>query len=190
MIKTWLLLRAYSKLKYGKDLKEIITPTFAAPPILLKKVVDGSLDGAMNFWHFNAQAKAKGAREFINIKDVFSSFGIQNDISTVGWTFRRDVALENPKLYNSFIKATHEAKDILTSNENEWQRIKPLMNVKDEATFEALKEGYKTGVIKDFTSKNVKDSAKIFEILLREGGRKLVENSNYLQTNTFWTYEK
>lgn len=188
--KTWLLLRAYSKLKYGKDLKEIIKPTFAAPPILLKKVVDGSLDGAINFWHFNAKAKAKGAKEFINMKDVFSEFGVKEDISTVGWTFRRDVALNNKKLYNGFIKATHEAKDILLNSEDEWKRIKPLMNVKDEATYRSLQEGYKAGVIKEFTKKNIKDSAKIFEILLKEGGRKLVENSNYLQTKTFWTFEK
>ncbi len=188
--KTWLILRAYSKLKYGKDLKNIIKPVFAAPPILMKKVLDGSLDGAINFWHFNAKVKAKGAKEFIRIKDVFASFGIKEDISTVGWTFRRDIALENKKLYNSFIKATHEAKDILINNKKEWERIKPLMNVKDEKTFNALIDGYKAGVIKDFTKKNIKDSSKIFEILLKQGGRKLVKNSNYLQTKTFWDFEK
>lgn len=188
--KTWLLLRAYSKYKYQKDLKEIITPTFAAPPILMKKVLDESLDGAINFWHFNAKVKAKGAKEFISIKEVFKDLGVEEDISMIGWAFRRDVAIKNKNLYNSFIKASHEAKDILLSDDSEWNRIRSMMKAKDDMTFEALKDGYKKGVIKEFTKKNIKDSAKIFKILLIEGGRKLVGSSNYLQTKTFWKVEE
>lgn len=188
--KTWLLLRAYSKKKYQKDLKELITPTFAAPPILMKKVLDESLDGAINFWHFNAKVKAKGAKEFISIKEVFRDLGVNEDISMIGWTFRRDLALKNKKLYNSFIKASHVAKDILLSDENEWNRIRSMMKAKDDKTFDSLKDGYKKGVIKEFTKKSIEDSAKIFKILLTEGGRKLVGSSNYLQTNTFWKIEE
>ena len=68
--KTWLILRAYSKYKYNKDLKNIINPTFASPPILFKKVLDKSLNGAINFWHFNAKAQAKGARAIISMDEV------------------------------------------------------------------------------------------------------------------------
>lgn len=184
--KTWLILRAYSKLKYKKDLKDIINPTFAAPPILLKKVLDKSLDGAINFWHFNAKAKAKGARAIVQMKEVLNEFGIKEDIPLIGWTFRRDIALKNSKLYNSFIKASQEAKRILLNNENEWDRVKPLMKVKDDATFNSLKNGYKNGVILKFDEKNIEDSRKIFEILKEEGGKKLVKNSKELDPKTFW----
>ncbi len=188
--KTWLLLRAYSKKRYHKDLTELITPTFAAPPILMKKVFDGSLDGAINFWHFNAKVKAKGARELISIKEVFEYLGVKEDISMIGWTFRRDVALKNKNLYDSFIRASHAAKDILLSDESEWNRIRPFMKAKNNNTFKALKEGYKKGVIKNFTKKNVEDSAKIFKILLAEGGKKLVGSSKNLQIDTFWEIAK
>lgn len=188
--KTWLLLRAYSKYKYGKDLKEIIKPTFAAPPILMKKVLDNSLEGSINFWHFNAKLKAKGAKEFIDINEVFKELGVNNDIPMIGWTFRVEDIEKNEKLYKSFIKATHDAKDILMSNNQEWERLKPLMNVEDNKTFEALKEGYKLGVAKKLTKESREDLSKIFDILQKEGGKKLVGSSNYLQNETFWDLEE
>lgn len=188
--KTWLILRAYSKFKHNKDLKDIIKPTFAAPPILYKKVVDKSLDGAINFWHFNAKAKAKGARVLIEMKDVLNELGVKEDISFIGWTFRRDKALKNPDIYNSFIKASQEAKTILQNNEDEWNRIKPLMKVKDDKSFKALKQGYLDGVIKEFTQKNIEDSKKVFEILVKTGGKKLVKNSDTFDSNSFWEIKK
>ena len=187
--KTWLILRAYSKFKYNKDLKDIINPTFASPPILLKKLNDKSLDGAINFWHFNAKAKANGARAIVLMEDVLSDLGIKEEIPLIGWTFRRDNALKNPAIYNSFLKASLEAKDILLENETEWNRIKPLMKVKNENTFEALKDGYKKGVIKKFNKNNIEDSKKVFEILLKEGGKKLLKNSKELDLNTFWNLD-
>lgn len=188
--KTWLILRAYSKYKYKKDLKDIINPVYASAPIIYQKMNDGSLSAAINYWHFNAKLKARGARALIEMKDVLKQLDINSDVSFVGWTFNRAKAMENQKLYNSFIKATHDAKDILLSDDTQWEKIKPLMNVKNDADFNALKEGYKEGVIKEFTKDNLNASYKIFELLLREGGRNLVENSNYLQTNTFWKFEE
>ena len=188
--KTWLILRAYTKFKYGKDLKDIINPIFAAPPILLKKLNDKSLDATINFWHFNAKAKAKGARTIISMDEVLSQLGVKEEIPLIGWTFRRDIALKNPGIYNSFIKASLQAKEILLNDEKEWNRIKTLMKVKNNATFEALKDGYKNGVIKSFNKNNIEDSKKVFEILLKEGGKKLLKNSKELDLKTFWNIEK
>tara|TARA_B100001063_G_C16748126_1_gene548725 strand:- start:475 stop:1434 length:960 start_codon:yes stop_codon:yes gene_type:complete len=188
--KSWLLLRAYSKYKHGKDLKDLITPVFASPVILYKKILDGSLNSAINFWHFNAKLKAKDAKALIEMSDVLKDLGVKEDISLIGWTFRRDVALKNKKLYNSFIKASHEAKDILLSSSKEWDRIRPLMKAKDEKVFLSLKEGFKQGIIKEFSSKNIEDSKKVFEILLKEGGKNLVSNAKSLDEKTFWNFQK
>lgn len=187
--KTWLILRAYSKYKYGKDLKDLINPTFASPPILYKKILDKSLDGAINFWHFNAKIKAKGAKPLIEMNQVLKELGVQKDIPLIGWTFRKDRALKNKDLYNSFIKASHEAKEILSKDDNEWKRIKPLMKTKDDKTFEALKAGYRAGVIKEFNEDSFISSSKVYEILLKEGGKKLVGKSKSLDKQTFWDYK-
>lgn len=188
--KTWLILRAYTKFKYNKDLKEIINPIYAAPPILLKKINDKSLYGAINFWHFNAKAKTKGAKAIISMHEVLNELGIKEEIPLIGWTFRRDIALKNPIIYNSFIKASLEAKNILLQNEEEWNRIRPLMRVKNEAIFKALKEGYKEGVIKKFNKNNINDSKKVFNILLKEDKKNLLRNSKKLDLNTFWNLEE
>ncbi|MFK2823602.1 ABC transporter substrate-binding protein [Arcobacter sp. YIC-80] len=188
--KSWLLFQAYTKYKYKKDLKDLITPVFASPVILYKKILDGSLDSAINFWHFNAKLKAKGVQPLVEMSDVLKQLGVKENISLIGWTFRRDIALKNKKLYNSFIKASHEAKDILLSNEKEWDRIRPLMKAKDDKLFKALKEGFKQGIIKEFNSKNIEDSKKVFEILLKEGGKNLVSNAKSLDEKTFWNFQK
>lgn len=185
--KTWLIFRAYCKKKYGEDLKDIINPTFTAPPILMKKVLDNSLDAAINFWHFNAKAKAKGARALVEMDEVLSELGVNEEIAFIGWTFKRDKALKNPKLYNSFLKASSKAKEILKNDDEEWNRIKSLvMQVEDEPTFEALKQGFRDGIIRDFSKKNVEDSKKVFDILVDIGGKKLVENSDKFDEKSFW----
>lgn len=187
--KTWLILRAYSKHKYSKDLKDLINPTFASPPILYKKLIDKSLDGAINFWHFNAKVKAKGAKAFIEMNEVLKELGVNKNIPLIGWTFRKDRALKNPRLYNAFIKASHQAKDILLKDNGEWERIKPLMKTKDNKTFKALRSGYRKGVIKEFNQDSFTSSSKVFEILLKEGGKKLLGKSKSLDKQTFWNYK-
>lgn len=187
--KTWLLFRAYCKNKYNKDLKEMIKPVFASAPILYKKLADNSFDAGINFWHFNAKLEAKGMKPLITFEEITKQLGITNDISFVGWTFNRDFALKNKELINSFLNASLSSKKLLDSSDEEWNRIRPLMKVKDDITFEALKNGYKKGIIKKFDKTNIESQEKIFEILLKEGGTKLVGDSLSLEKETFWDFE-
>ena len=76
--KTWLLFRAYYKNKYNKDLKDIVKPVFASPPILYKKMLDKSLDASINFWHFNAKLKAKEFRKLIDVEKVLAEISPYN----------------------------------------------------------------------------------------------------------------
>lgn len=187
--KTWLLFRAYSKYKYNKDLKDIIHPVFASAPILYEKLSNNSLDAGINFWHFNAKLEAKGLKPLITFDEISEQLGIKNDISFVGWTFNRDFALKNKELINSFLNASLSSKKLLNNSNKEWDRIRPLMKVKDDKTFEALKNGYKKGIIKKFDENNIQAQAKIFQILLEEGGKKLVGKSVSLEKETFWDFK-
>lgn len=187
--KTWLLFRAYSKNKYNEDLKDIVNPLFASAPIVYQKMLDSSFDAAINYWHFNAKLEAKGFKPLITMDNLLKELGIQNDISFVGWTFNRDFALKNKELINSFLDASLDSKMLLDTEAKEWERIKPIMNVKDTTSFEALKDGYKAGIIKTFDEKNLESSTKIFNILLQEGGEKLVGKSLSLDKETFWKFK-
>lgn len=187
--KTWLLLRAYSKKKYGKDLADIVKPTFSSPPIIYKNFLDARVDSAINFWHFNSKLKAKGAKELVSIKEVLGELGIKKDIVFIGWTIDRVKAEQNPNLFNSFIKASHEAKDVLLNSDNAWDRLRKGMKAKSDGVYESLKAGYRAGVIKEFGQENIKELEKVYNILLKEGGAKLVGSSKALDKKTFWEYK-
>lgn len=187
--KTWLIMRAYTKLKYEKDFKDIIKPIFAAPPILNKKVLDSSLSGAINFWHFNAKLKASGMKEIIGMKTMLKEFGVNSDIPLIGWVFSEKFANENKKIINGFLQASYETKKILNDNDDEWNKIQKNMHAKDDKIFKALVNGYRLGIPKSFGKNEKKASIKVFDILSQIGGSKLVGKSKTLQEGTFWEFE-
>ena len=187
--KTWLLFRAYSKSKYDIDLKDIVNPLFASAPILYKKMQDDSLQAAINFWHFNAKLESKNIKALIEISEILKELDIQNDVSFVGWTFDTKFANENKDLINAFLKASKESKEILKNSDEEWNRIKEQMSVKNDKEFEALKNGYKKGIIEEFDENSIGDLQKVFKILLKEGGEKFVEDSTSLDNSIFWNFD-
>ena len=187
--KTWLLFRAYSKNKYNFDLKDIVTPVYASAPIVYKKMEDKSLEASINFWHFNSKLESKDIKPLIEIKDVYKELGINDEVSFVGWSFNRGFALQNKELIDSFLEASAQSKKILNQNDLEWNRIRKLMDVENNADFEALKNGYKAGIIKEFNQKNLDDLKKVFKILLQEGGEELVGKSTILEDETFWNFD-
>jgi NitT/TauT family transport system substrate-binding protein len=63
------------------------------------------------------------------------------------------------------------------------------MKAKNDDVFKDLKDGYKKGIVKDFSQKNIDASSKVFKILLEEGGKTLVGKSISLDQNTFWDFE-
>ncbi len=187
--KTWLLFRAYSKLKYNKDFKDIVSEVYAAPPILQKKVSERSLFGAMNFWHYNAKLDKNKVKRLLGVKEIFNEFGIKEDIPLIGWIFDTEFANKNTKLINSFLQASYESKKILLDTPSQWNKIRPLMKAKNDEMFNSLQEGYKKGIVKDFSQKNIDASEKVFKILLEEGGQKLLGKSVTLDKKTFWNFK-
>ncbi len=187
--KTWLLFRAYGKNKFNLDLKDIVNPLYSSAPILHKKMENNSLEAAINFWHFNSKLEAKNIKPLIQIEDVYKELGLNEDLSFVGWTFDEKFALENKELINAFLKASKQSKEILNNNSSEWDRIRSLMNVENDQEFEALKEGYKKGIITTFNQQNIEDFQKVFKILLQEGGKDLVGNSLLLDNSIFWQFD-
>ena len=151
-------------------------------------MLDKSLETSINFWHFNAKLKAKEFRKLIDVEKVFNAFGIKNDVPLVGWIFSQKFANSNINLVNNFLQASYEAKKLLMSSDAEWERVKKLMKVKNNKDFESLKEGYRQGVVKEFTKNEKEAASKVFEILYKEGGKSLVGNASYLDKESFWDF--
>lgn len=183
-LKLGFYLRLFMK-KYQKDFQDEVSVLYASPSILYLKMLNNSLDAAINFWHFNSKLEPKGIRPLISIKEVLNEIGIKSDIPFIGWTFSKKFAMKNKKLINSFISASHEAKEILKNSDEEWNRIKRIMKVKDIKTFNALKNGYKKGIINHLDKTTIEDMKKVYTILAKQSGFKYVDKNSTLDESIF-----
>ena len=144
--KTWLLLRAYANKKLGMDLAGATRPVYAAPPLLNELALSGQVDAALNVWHYDARLEANGLRPLIKLPEILAGLGVDKPIPLIGWVFREDWANQNRETMERFLAASQEAKGILAKSDAEWERLKPLMHAEDNATFVALRTGYRNGI--------------------------------------------
>lgn len=187
--KSWLLLQAYSKKKYQLDLKNDAQPTFAVPPLLNQFMLRGKLAGAINFWHYGARLKAAGYQPLVTTSDMLTALGIETKIPLLGWVFDEKWAGENSQALIGFLQASREAKQILSTSEQEWQRIRALTKAENDAVFAMLKKDYRAGLLQQFGKKEKVATKKIFNILAKQGGSALVGKATTLSDGTFWHTE-
>jgi len=83
--KSWLILQAYAKQQGLIDLKTDTKQEFGAPPIMFKAAMKGDIDGVINFWHFQAKAKAAGLKELISVQDAAKSLGLDPSVPLLGY---------------------------------------------------------------------------------------------------------
>ncbi|MCI2282811.1 ABC transporter substrate-binding protein [Colwellia sp. MSW7] len=184
--KSRLLLQAYSQKKYGLDLKKETEPTFAVPPLLNRLMLRGNLAAVINFWHYGARLKAKGYKQLVTLPEMPEALGIDAQIPLLVWVFDQTWANANGEALHRFLHASAEAKQLLSSSEDEWQRIRPLIKAENDAVFKTLINDYRAGLLSQFGSKEVEASKRIFNILATQGGSALVGNATALHEGTFW----
>jgi NitT/TauT family transport system substrate-binding protein len=185
--KVWLLLRAYALKKWGQDLATMARPAYAAPPLLNELALSGQVDAALNVWHFDARLEANGMRPLIRLPEILSGLGVDKPIPLVGWVFREDFAGKNPELMEKFFQASMEAKVLLAKSDAEWERLKPLMRAEDNATFIALRNGYRNGIPTCQDADYLSNVSQVFKVLAESGGEKLVGKARAVADGTFWS---
>ena len=185
--KSWLLLRAYASKKLGLDLTSAARPVFAAPPLLNELALSDQVDAVLNVWHYDAQLRARGMRPLIGMSEILAGLGINKPIPLIGWVFREDWAANNTALVQHFLAASAEAKGIMAHSDAEWDRLRPLMHAPDNATFLALRDGYRAGIPVCAEADDAATVAATFHVLAETGGEKLVGKSRTLADGTFWS---
>jgi NitT/TauT family transport system substrate-binding protein len=144
--KSWLILRAYSRKELGFDLQEATEQVFGAPPLIFETALAGELDGAVNFWHFGAKMEAAGMRPLITVAEAGAALGLDPDTPLLGYVVRGDLLRDKPALVRGFAAASRATKEVLATDDAAWQALRPLMNAKTDAQFEALKAGFRAGI--------------------------------------------
>lgn len=188
--KIWLLLRAYASKKWGMDLASAARPVYAAPPLLNELALNGQVDAALNVWHYDARLQANGMRPLVALPEILAGLGVDQPIPLIGWVFREDWANQNREAMERFLAASQEAKALLARSDAEWERLKPLMRAEDNATFAALKAGYRNGIPSCAYPDAQATVARVFKVLAQTGGEKLVGPSKELSEGTFWPTAK
>jgi NitT/TauT family transport system substrate-binding protein len=171
--KTWLLLRAFAIEKAGFDPSQKSSPVYGAPPLLSHKLEAGELDAALLFWNVCARLKPKGFREIVRAGDVAKYFGPSGDIALLGYVFDEDRGSDR-KILADFAAASGQAKALLVSSDAAWDSVRPRMQAEDQPTFEMLKRYFLEGIPKRDTSAELADAERLYAVLARLGGEKLV----------------
>ena len=185
--KSWLVLRAFAKKQIGEDLKELAEPTYAAPPLLNKLMLKGDIPAALNFWHYTARLKAAGMTELVSVKDLLPALGVDRQPPLIGWGFSEQWASDNIETMQGFLSALVAAKKILSSSDQEWERLRPLTRAENDRTFVLLRDSYRSGIPSSFDDKDVVAARQLYSVLAEYGGRDLVGDSTELAAGTFWS---
>ncbi len=183
--KSWLLLQTYGR-NQGLDIAAAVEPAFAAPPLLNQLMLKGDLPAVLNFWHYGARLEAAGMRPLIDVKSMLNGLDIKEPVPMLGWVFSSQWAGEHQALIEGFIHASYAAKRILADSDEEWEIIAPLTKAKNAATLNNLKQAYRTGIPYGLKKNGMNVASLVFDMLAKEGGKKLVGEAALLQAGTFW----
>ncbi|MBP1804865.1 ABC transporter substrate-binding protein [Rubellimicrobium aerolatum] len=182
--KSWLILRAYAQQEYGLDLQAETEQVFGAPPLIYETALSGELDGAINFWHFHAKMEAAGMRELISVEDAALSLGLDPETPLLGYVLHEETLDANPGLAEGLAAASRGAKDRLATDDAAWERIRPIMNAKDDAEFAALREGFLAGI--PATGPVDEEAAdRMLRLMAELGGEELVGTATSLPPGVF-----
>jgi NitT/TauT family transport system substrate-binding protein len=184
--KSWLVIRAVATQKDGIDLDSAVEKIFGAPPLLNEQIQIGEIDAVINNWNFVAQLEAKGYRKVIGAEQAAKDLGIESDVPLLGYVFDEDWAAGHKADMLALVEASRQAKEILKTSDEEWERLRPMMRASDDASFAALRDGFRAGIPNSWGDAEREDAARLFAIMARLGGEELIGKSAALQPGTFW----
>jgi NitT/TauT family transport system substrate-binding protein len=184
--KSWLLLNAYVQERAGFDLKADAMPAYGAPPLLNSKLETGELDAALLYWQFCARLEAKGFRRLIGAGEITRAFGLDGEIALLGYIFDEALADRSPDLVEGFAASSRRAKHILSTSDEAWAAIRPMMEAEDDATFRVLKRYFIEGIPRRPIEVERADAERLYAVLSRLGGEKLVGAGSELPDNLYW----
>ncbi|SFV28993.1 NitT/TauT family transport system substrate-binding protein [Devosia crocina] len=185
--KSWIILQALYESRTGKSLTEDAEARFGAPPLINELLGSGGVAAGLNFWQWNARAKAAEMAEIISVKTMLDELGIAEQPPLLGWTFTEDTASGKTEAITAFLDASFAAKSVLLNEDDVWTGLQELMGAAgDQPLFVQLRDDYREGIVTSYDPDDVSAAAKTFALLGQYGGNDVVGESPHLAPGTFW----
>ncbi len=183
--KSWLLLRA-AALRAGLDLTRQARPSYAAPPLIAEKLVQGETETALEFWNFSADLEARGFRRAIEMADVEKALGASGAAAMTGYVFSESFAASHKDALRRFFAAAADARRILAQDPTAWAPIKARLRLKDDAALEVYRQRYLDGVPKRTIAQETADARILYRRLAEIGGQELIGEAKELDAGLFY----
>ena len=185
--KSWIVLQAYYASKTGGRLVDEVKAEYGAPPLVNELLAKGEADASLNFWQWNARAKAAGKVELLSVKQMLADMGVADQAPLLGWAFMDTTAEAKTDALKAFFDASFEAKQVLLTDDAHWETLKGVMNAADdESLFKQLRDDYRAGIVTAYDPGNIGAAQASFELMAKYGGAELVGDVPTLAEGTFW----
>ena len=185
--KSWIVLQAYYASKTGGRLVDEVKAEYGAPPLVNELLAKGEADASLNFWQWNARAKAAGKVELLSVKQMLADMGVADQAPLLGWAFMDTTAEAKTDALKAFLDASFEAKQVLLTDDAHWETLKGVMNAADdESLFKQLRDDYRAGIVTAYDPGNIGAAQASFELMAKYGGAELVGDVPTLAEGTFW----
>ena len=103
-----------------------------------------------------------------------------------GYAVSEAVVARDPRAVTAFARASHAAKAVLASDEAAWLAIRPLMQADDDAAFAVLRRRFLEGIPRRPVADEAADAARLYAVLAKLGGDKLVGPAKALPEGLYW----
>jgi NitT/TauT family transport system substrate-binding protein len=185
--KSWILLRAYSRKKLGKDIADFAEPVFGAAPLVSEEFKNKRLDAVLNFWTYAARLKAGGATELLAMADVIKGLGVSPTPALVGFIWSDKAARDKSLPVDKLLAAVADAEAVLAKSDATWERLRPLIKPASDAELIAIRDYYRTGITGSWGAADTAAAEKLTNLLIELGDTELVGDGTHFDQNLFHT---